>query len=129
MITNTLTMRLNGSTLRVRVRFDETAHIDEFERLLNACIRHEHDMKGPEAHAAAELYGKEIEALYGLIFGDEWTRIIFAWFGDEKRQMVTQINPFVLKTVIPAVRRASAKQREQTRKAFVKAQKKAAKRK
>ena len=129
MINNHLTLHLNGSTLRVRVRFDEAARIDEFERLLNACIRHERAMKGPEAHAAAELYGKAIKALYGLVFGDEWARIIFAWFGEEVREMVTQINPFILKTVIPAVRRASAKQREQTRKAFLKSQKKAAKRK
>lgn len=129
MIAKTLTLRLNGSTLCVRVRFDETAHIEDFERLLTACVLHERAMSGPDAHAAAELYGKAIEALYGLIFGSEWLRVILAWFGEEKREMVSQINPFVIGTVIPAVRRASARQREQAKKAFLKSQKKAVRRK
>lgn len=127
MVAKTLTLRLNGKALRVPVRFDELAHIDEFERLLTACIRQERAMKGPEAHAAAEAYGQAIEALYGLIFGKEWTRAILAWFGDEVRQMISQINPFVLQTVVPAVRAASARKREEMRKAFLRAQKKAGK--
>lgn len=124
MVHKTLILRRGGAALRVAFSFDESAHVEDFNSRMTDCVRMERMMKENGTIAAADLYGKSIEALYTLVMGEETAKAVFQYYGDDVVSMVSIINPVIIKDILPAVRRASVRNREKARKKFLKDQKK-----
>lgn len=124
MVHKTLNLRRGGAALRVTFSFDESAHVEDFNSRMTDCVRMEHMMKEKGTIAAADLYGKSIEALYALVMGEETAKAVFQYYGDDVVSMVSAINPIIVEDVLPAVQRASVRNREKARKKFLKDQKK-----
>lgn len=119
-----LTLKQKNNMLRVPVRFDEN-QVEEFNRRMNDVIKSEREMKREQTQAAAESYGKCIKALYNLVFGVAQAGAIEGFYGDDVLLMVSTINPFIVSKVLPAVRRASARNTEKAKREFLKNQRRA----
>ena len=124
MVHKTLILRRGGAALRVSFSFDESQHVEDFNSRMTDCVRMERIMKEKGTTAAADLYGKAIEALYTLVMGEETAKAVFQYYGDDAVSMVSTINPIIIKDILPAVQRASVRNREKARKKFLKDQKK-----
>lgn len=124
MVYKTLNLRRGGAALRVSFSFDEASHVEEFNSRMADCVRMERLMKEKGTIAAADLYGRAIEALYTLVMGEETTKAVMQYYGDDVVSMVSTINPIMINDILPAVRRASVSNREKARKKFLKEQKK-----
>ena len=124
MVHKTLNLRRGGAALRVAFSFDEAAHVEKFNSCMANCVKMERLLKEKRTVAAAELYGKAIEALYTLVMGEDTAKAVIQYFGDDMLEMVSTINPIMVKEVYPAVQRASVRNREKARRKFLKEQKK-----
>lgn len=125
MVKRTLPLRHNGVTLRVPVRFDSAANIGAFYTHMNAVIKWEKGMQEHQTDEMAVAYGRAITALYELVFGQGWARQIDVLYGNDVQSMVTAVNPFIARYVVPDVQHCSAVNRERARKQFLRARKKA----
>lgn len=121
----TLVLKGRAGELRVPVTFDEREHVEEFFRRMADAARMERLMKDKQTSASAQLYGQAVMALYALVFGEEGARTIEAFHGEDMLSMVSVVNPFIVRRVVPAVQRASQKNREREKKAFLRARKEA----
>ena len=124
MVHKTLNLRRGSAALRVAFSFDEAAHVEEFNSRMADCVKMERLLKEKRTVAAAELYGKAIEALYVLVMGEDTAKAVIQYFGDDMLEMVSTINPIMVKEIYPAVQRASVRNREKARRKFLKEQKK-----
>lgn len=122
MMRKTLYLWKGDTALRVPVRFDESAHVEDFNSRMSDCAKMERLIREKRTDAAASLYGAAIEALYRLVFGEDWAGVIVKWYGGDALSMVKAVNPFISRTVLAAVMRASARNRKQAKRAFLKAQ-------
>ena len=124
MVHKTLNLRRGGAALRVAFSFDEAAHVEEFNSRMADCEKMERLLNEKRTVAAAELYGKAIEALYALVMGEDTAKAVIQYFGNDMLEMVSTINPIMVKEIDPAVQRASVRNRERARRKFSKEQKK-----
>lgn len=124
MVHKSLNLKRGGAALRVAFSFDESAHVEEFNSRMTDCVKMERLMKEKRTVAAAELYGKAIEALYALVMGEDTAKAVIQYYGDDMLEMISVINPIIVKYIYPAVQRASVRNREKARKKFLKDQKK-----
>lgn len=124
MVHKILVLRRGGAALRVAFSFDESAHVEDFNSRMTDCVRMERMMKENGTIAAADLYGKAIEALYALVMGEDTAKAVIQYYGDDMIEMISVINPIIVEDVYPAVQRASVRNREKARKKFLKDQKK-----
>lgn len=125
MVRHTLNLKNGKAEMRLRIKFDTAAHVEEFCTLSAAAICAEKRMKELGTDEACDRYGAAIMALYALVLGEEAARSIEAWFGANVLGMVRQINPFITQKVLPDVEKVSAINRERRKRDFLKQQKRA----
>ena len=125
MVSRTIKLRNGMAEMQLRIRFDSAAHVAEFYQRLNDVVRYESIMKEQATSASADMYGRAIINLYELIFGEDATRSIEAWFGDNVLGMVSQINPIISKYIEPDVVKCSAERRRKMVRDFKRTQRRA----
>lgn len=92
----------------------------DFTRKYNAVIRAETEIRkhvdaGVSADNLEEVqasYGNAIIALFEMVFGTEGARKILAFYEHKYIEMLTEVLPFLLEVVVPALNQAAAEKRE-----------------
>lgn len=69
--------------------------------------------KGNTGPDALEAYGKAVCALFDVIFGEEDSRRIIAFYEDNYTEMLLDLFPFINDEIMPKVREASAERKAQ----------------
>lgn len=111
----------------IEVSFDPARNAAAFERLLSAAILAERQMKRSGETSDGEAYAEKVLDLYALVLGEATTRSLCAWAGNDLPELFSQINPFIVGTIAPTVREASAGEREKLRRQLVRSQRRRAK--
>lgn len=69
--------------------------------------------KGNTGPEAVEAYGRAVIALFDVIFGEEDSRKIIAFYEDNYTEMLLDLFPFINDEIMPKVREASAERKAQ----------------
>jgi hypothetical protein len=83
--------------------------------------------KNARSDEALEAYGKAVLAVFDVIFGEDGTKKLVAFYEGNFNEMLLDVFPFINDEIMPKIRAASADRREQML-AAVKASKKARRR-
>jgi len=92
-------------------------NIDEMRGRLNKSLETfaaaqamlENGNRGPEA---MEAYGNAVIALFDVIFGEEDSRRIIAFYENNYTEMLLDVFPFINDEILPKIREASSARRE-----------------
>ena len=69
--------------------------------------------KSPTDPAMQEAYGRAVLATIEVIFGEEQTKTILDYYEDSYNEMLLDLFPFINDYVMPQIREASARRKEQ----------------
>jgi hypothetical protein len=69
--------------------------------------------RAPGSTEAMEAYGNAAIALFNVIFGEEGTRKILAFYEDHYTEMLLDVFPFINSEIFPKIAEASAARRAQ----------------
>lgn len=83
--------------------------------------------KNARSDEALEAYGKAVIAVFDVIFGEDGTKKLVAFYEGNFNEMLLDVFPFINDEIMPKIKAASADRREQML-AAVKASKKARRR-
>lgn len=121
----------NGKVVKkITVKLDADSIAADFARCYNEVIRKEKIVRDlPKAaeespvqmseidaekfNAAIEAFGSSILDLFGLIFGADQTQEILEFYDGKMMEMATQVVPFVVDVVTPAIKKANEQRMKQ----------------
>lgn len=69
--------------------------------------------KTPESTAALESYGNAVIAVFNVIFGEENSAKLIAFYENNYTEMLLDVFPFINDEIMPKIREASAARRKQ----------------
>lgn len=104
----------------ITINLDAESIAIEFNKRRNELIRAEMDIKqiGKEDPAVMEKYGTAVVSLFQLLFGDENTEKILAFYENRYVEMSMEVFPFILEVIAPQISQAVEEMRKRAKTAY-----------